>query len=192
MRIMHLIEPYYNWRHYYIATEYEQSPFYGRVNSEFEFEYAVYDHLIHPQWDAFGSHTLYMKLLYTDYERGFAILEFIGEWNDCLHNDIMFLKRNVVEPLNENGINKFILIGENVLNFHHAEDDYYQEWFDEVEEGWIAGINFHEHVIKEFSAANIDFYISFGGPFDEVPWRVLSPVQLYQKINQLMMHRLNA
>ena len=189
---MHLIEPHYNWRHYYIASEDEYSPFYGRVNSEFEFEYAVYDHLIHPQWDAFGSNTLYMKLLFADYELGFSIIEFIGEWNDCLHKDIMFLKRNVIEQLQEKGINKFMLIGENVLNFHHAEDDYYQEWFDEVEEGWIAGINFQEHVIKEFSSANIDYYISFGGPFDEVPWRALSPRQLFYKISQLMTHRLNA
>lgn len=187
---MHHIEPHYNWRDYYIASEDKLSPFYGRINSEFEFEYAVYDHLIHPQWDSFGSQTLYMKLLYTDYETGFAIIELIGEWNDCLNNDIMFFKRNIVEHLEDEGIDKFILIGENVLNFHRSEDDYYQEWADELDDGWIVGLNFRDHVVDEFSAANIDYYISFGGQFDEIPWRILNPRQLFSKVNQVMNYRL--
>ena len=56
------------------------------VNSEFEYSNTVYNYYIHPQWDDIGSGTLYMKELYADYENGFAILEFIGEWNDvALH-----------------------------------------------------------------------------------------------------------
>ena len=123
---MHSIEPYYNWRDEYIAEEDERSPFYGREYSEFEYTNSIYDHLIHPQWDEFGSPTLLMKILYADYERGFAIMEFIGEWNDCLHNDIMFLKRDIADELMHEGINKFILIGENVLNFHYSDDSYYE------------------------------------------------------------------
>jgi hypothetical protein len=45
----------------------------------------------------------------------------MGEWNDCINNDIMFLKRDVIEPMLENGSVKFILVGENVLNFHQIE-----------------------------------------------------------------------
>ncbi len=60
------------------------------------------------------------------------MLEFIGEWNDCLFNDIMLLKREVIDPLTAAGVSKFVLIGENVLNFHHSDDAYYEEWFDEV------------------------------------------------------------
>lgn len=189
---MHLIEPHYNWREWYIASEDEYSPFYGSEYSEFEFENAVYNHLIHPQWDAFGSNTLYLKILYVDYTEGFTILELIGEWNDCLYNDIMFLKRNIVEPLMDNGVDKFILIGENVMNFHSAEDDYYREWFDDVEDGWIAGVNFREHVVNEFCSSNIDFYISLGGPFDEIAWRPLQPNQLYRKVDSMMQKRLKA
>ena len=55
--------------------------------------------------------TLYLKILYADYERSFAVIEFIGEWNDALYNDIMFVKREVIESMVGNGINKFILIG---------------------------------------------------------------------------------
>src|SRR5690349_18387201 len=115
---MHDIEPFYNWRHIYVSEQDERSPFYGRVYSEFEFSNTVYNYYIHPQWDDFGSNTLYIKILFADYERQFVILEFIGEWNDALYNDIMFLKREVVEELESQGIRKFILIGENVLNFH--------------------------------------------------------------------------
>ena len=63
---MHTLEPYYNWRHRYTAEEDERSPFFGREHSEFEFTHAVYDHALHPQWDDFGSETLYMKVLFAD------------------------------------------------------------------------------------------------------------------------------
>jgi hypothetical protein len=155
---MHDIEPHYNWRSLYTAEEDPRSPFYGREYSEFEFENHVYDHYVHPQWDEFGSQTLYLKLLYADYEEGFAILEFIGEWNDCLYNDIMVLKREIIETLMSEGISKFILVGENVLNFHSSDDCYYEEWFEEVNEteGWVALVNFREHVLEDFTSANID------------------------------------
>lgn len=190
--LMHYIEPYFSWRHLYTAAEDERSPLYNRHHSEFEFTHAVYDHFIHPQWDEMGSATLYLKILYADYVKGYAIMELMGEWNDCLYNDIMFLKRNIIEPLIEEGISKFILIGENVLNFHASEDDYYQEWFDDVDEGWIAAINFLPHVIEEFASANIDYYLAFGGPFDTVDWRTMSPQQLFSKINNLITKRLSA
>ena len=65
---MHEIEPYFNWRHLYTAEEDPQSPFYKRTYSEFEFSQTVYNYYIHPQWDDFGSRTLYLKILFTDYE----------------------------------------------------------------------------------------------------------------------------
>jgi hypothetical protein len=74
-----------------------RSPFYEREYSEFEYTNQVYNYLLHPQWDEFGSSTLYLKILYVDYKEGFAIIEMIGEWNDAINNDIMFLKRDVVE-----------------------------------------------------------------------------------------------
>ena len=109
---MHDLEPFYNWRHRYSAEEDERSPFFGTEHSEFEFTNAVYDHAIHPQWDAFGSETLYLKVLFTDYDAGVTIIELIGEWNDLLGNDVMFLKRDLIEPMMSHGIDKFILIGE--------------------------------------------------------------------------------
>src|SRR5450631_4146945 len=77
---MHNIEPYYNWRHIYVSEEDERSPFFGREYSEFEFTLAIYNYLIHPQWDEFGSKTLYMKVLLADYEEKYVIIELIEEW----------------------------------------------------------------------------------------------------------------
>lgn len=190
---MHTLEPFWNWRDRYMAEEDERSPFLGEEHSEFEFTHAVYDHLIHPQWDAFGSSTLYLKVLYADYEEGFTIIELIGEWNDLLHNDIMLLKRNIAEHMMAQGIARFILIGENVLNFHSGDEDYYAEWFDEVEDqdGWIALINFRPHVLEEFAAASLDQYLLSGGALDQLPWRTMEPDQVYARVAGQVQRRLS-
>lgn len=187
---MHTIEPFYKWRNYYIASEDERSPFYDRIYSEFEFVDTVYDHYIHPQWDNIESPTLYIKILFTDYEEGYTIIEMIGEWNDLLHNDIMFLKRNIIDPLVDEGVNRFIMIGENVLNFHTSDDSYYEEWFEDIEDGWIAFINFHEHVLSDFADANIDYYITSGGKLNELNWRTYPPSQLILKVDEMVMKRI--
>lgn len=189
---MHHIEPYYNWRDYYIASEDERSPFYGREYSEFYFTDAIYDHYIHPQWDNIGSPTLFAKILMVDYDSAYAVIELIGEWNDCLHNDVMHLKRNVVDVLVAEGINKFIVIGENVLNFHYSDDSYYEEWFEDVEDGWIAFMNFLPHVMDDMQEANIDYYIVSSGKLNEFPWRAYTPQNLFEKIELLVMKRLGA
>lgn len=188
---MHDIEPYFNWRSLYRSEDDACSPFYGRQHSEFEYSNRVYNFLIHPQWDEFGSATLYLKLLYADYAEGYAVLELIGEWNDAVNNDIMWLKREVLEVLAAAGINKYILIGENVLNLHGSDDCYYQEWFEEAEDGWIAALNFREHVVQEFAAMNIDYYINFGGELDTFNWRTLTPQQLFARVNTILSRRLS-
>ena len=188
---MHYIEPYYLWRNFYIASEDTSSPFFGRDYSEFEFTDHIYNFVIHPQWDSIGSPTLFIKILFVDYEEGFAIIEMIGEWNDAIENDIMTLKRDIIEQMIGCGINKFILIGENVLNFHYSDDCYYEEWFEEVEEGWIAMVNFHDHVIKEFEKINIDSYFVMGGELEDEEWRTLSPTDFYNRISEYVTKRLN-
>lgn len=187
---MHDIEPHYNWRELYIASDDSRSPFYGKEYSEFEFSNAIYDYFIHPQWDNIGSATLYIKLLYVSYENAFCIIELMGEWNDCLYNDIMYLKRNIVDVLIDNGIRDFILIGENVLNFHASDNDYYQEWADEIENGWIVCVNFRDHVLDEIQHAHLDYYLAVGGSFNEISWRSLSPLQVYEKVKSQVKKRL--
>jgi hypothetical protein len=184
------IEPYYIWRDIYRSEDDDLSPFFERQYNEFEYTHTIYNYAIHPQWDEFGSSTLYIKILFADYEKGFAVIEMMGEWNDAVNNDIMFLKRDVAEILIENGINKFILIGENVLNFHSSDDCYYEEWFQDVDEGWIVALNFQAHVLEEFRKSNLDYFLNFGGELDSTNWRKFSPMLLYAHVQQIMKHRL--
>ncbi|NCI49720.1 hypothetical protein GWC95_07290 [Sediminibacterium roseum] len=187
---MHEIEPFYNWRHIYVSEEDKHSPFFGRTYSEFEFSQTVYNYYIHPQWDDFGSRTLYMKIIYADYELNFAVIELIGEWNDAIENDIMEMKREVMDILYNEGIYKYILIAENVLNFHSSDKEYYQEWYDEVSEqnGWIVALNMPEATQQDFKKKKLNYYIELT---DLPEWRVYKPYHLFRKIDDALMKRLD-
>lgn len=181
---MHDIEPHYKWRDKYISSDDEKTPFYGRIYDEFAFTQKIYNYFIHPQWDDFGAQTLYTKLLFADYENGYVIFEMIGEWNDCLNNDVMFFKRDVIDQLINHGITKFIIIFENVLNFHGGDDDYYEEWLSDIAEegGWITFINTSDHVEEEMKESQLNFHTNFGFPLNSINWRTLKPKQLYKII----------
>ena len=187
---MHDIEPYYNWRHLYTAEEDEKSPFYKREYSEFEFSNTVYNYYIHPQWDDIDSRTIYIKLLFVDYDENYAIIELIGEWNDAIENDIQTLKRNIIDLMIARKIFKYILIGENVLTFHSDGDDYYEEWYEDIKDegGWIAGVNFSEQTKYDFRKARIMNYIVFG---EEQNWRTLKPEHFFQNIDNAMLKMLD-
>ena len=186
---MHDIEPHYHWRHLYMAEEDPRSIFFGRTYSEFEFSQAVYNYFIHPQWDEFGTKTLYLKILFVDYDAKFAIIEMIGEWNDAIENDIMELKREVLDKLMEEGIYKFILIAESVFNFHSGDKDYYEELYDEVadENGWAVLINFHLGAQHDFLLRKLNRYIELM----EIPaWRTFKPEDFFQLIDDKISQRL--
>ena len=185
---MHDIEPHYKWRKDYIAADDQRSPYFGKVYDEFNFTNKVYNYFIHPQWDEFGSPTLYTKILFQDYEEGFAILEFIGEWNDAIQNDVMLLKRNLIELLMQEGIYKFILVCENVLNFHASDDCYYEEWAEECrdEGGWICLINTREHIEDEMKEMRLQYYLNFGAYYNEINWRPHQPHNFYKVVTALV------
>lgn len=187
---MHEIEPFYNWRHIYISEEDPCSPFFGRQYSEFEYSQTVYNYYIHPQWDDFGSRTLYLKILYADYELHFAVIELLGEWNDAIENDIMELKREVMDILYQQKIYKYILITENVLNFHSSDKEYYQEWYDEVSEqnGWIVSLNMPASTQQDFRKKKLHYFIEL---MDLEDWRVYKPYHLFRKIDDALMKRLD-
>ncbi|MFT3903540.1 MAG: hypothetical protein QM727_10215 [Niabella sp.] len=182
---MHDLEPYYNWQYIYVSEDDERSPFYGVEHSQFEYVDTVYNYYIHPQWDAFGSRTLYLKVLMADYEEGYAVIELIGEWNDAVENDIMSLKREVLEKFMYEGIRKFILIAENVLNFHSSDSDYYEELYEELADadGWIVCLGMPQHTQYEFKAAKLNRYVEL---MELDNWRIYKPYHLFKKIdNQL-------
>jgi len=187
---MHDIEPYFNWLHHYDDEEDERSPFYGNDVEEDDFKNQIYNHIIHPRWEYIGSPTLFAKIIYAEYDQCFCIIELIGEWNDTLYNDVMHFKRNVIDVLLAEGINKFMLIGENVLIFHSSDDCYYEEWFDELEDGWIAMTNFKPHVLSEIQEANLDQYVLIDRQLDDLNWRTFNPSTICAFINSIMQKRL--
>ncbi len=187
---MHDVEPYFNWQHIYKSDTDKLSPFYGRIYNEFEFTQTVYNYYIHPQWDFFESPNLYLKILMADYEEGYAILEFLGEWNDAIDNDIMHLRREVTDKLEAVGISKFILIAENVLNFHSSDDSYYEDWFENVMDnnGWVILLNFPEQSKYDFVKTKLHRYVELM----EIPeWRTYKPIHLYRLINERIEKRLS-
>lgn len=183
---MQEIEPYYNWRHLYTAEEDERSPFFGRSYSEFEYSNTVYNYYIHPQWDEFGSRTLYLKVLFADYDFNFAIIEMIGEWNDAIENDIMQLKRELIDDMVQRGIHKFILITENVLNFHSSDTDYYEEWQGDIAEygGWIVSVNMPSSTQYDFRQMNLERYIKL---MDIANWRTFQPMDFFNMVDNRML-----
>ena len=119
------------------------------------------------------------------------MIELNGEWNDAINNDIMQLKRGLIELIEIEGINKFILIGEHVFNFHGSDDCYYEEWFDDVEDGWIAAVSFPAFIQDEMKKYHVDQYISMGGTLQIDNWRTLHPQRFFQLIDSLIQRRLN-
>lgn len=184
------IEPFYNWRHMYTAEEDKQSPFFGRTYSEFEYSQTLYNFYLHPQWDDFGSRTLYMKMLYADYEQHFAIIELLGEWNDAIENDIMTLRRDVTDQLYKQGIYYFIIIAENVLNFHSSDDSYYEEWREQLEDerGWVAILNMPEQSKYDFKKARLTNYTEL---MEMEQWRTLKPDIIFQAVHNELSRRLD-
>jgi hypothetical protein len=184
------IEPFYNWRHLYTAEEDRRSPFFGRTYSEFEYSKTLYNYYIHPQWDEFGSKTLYMKILFVEYEQRFAIIELLGEWNDAIENDVMTLRRDITDLMYRQGIIKFILIGENVLNFHSSDDSYYEEWREQLEDdgGWVTILGLPDQSRHDFTRARLTNYVELL----ELPqWRTMKPELLFQMIDNDRLRRLD-
>lgn len=188
---MHELEPYHRWQKYYDAAADKRSPFYGKQYNYDVYSETVYNYYVDPAWDSIGSESLFVKILYADYDQGYGVIQFLGEWNDAIHNDIMILKRNILEVMMANGIHKFILLGENIMNFHGSDDSYYEEWFEEVEEGWIAAVAFPEFVQDEFRRYRLDQYINMGGTLQLDHWRTLQPRAFCQLVEGLIQRRLH-
>ena len=87
------------------------------------------------------------------------------------------------------GITKYILIAENVLNFHSSDDSYYEEWFEEVtdEGGWIICINMPEQTQYDFKRARLNHYIEL---MNLPQWRTIKPDLLFAQLDNILMRRL--
>ena len=104
----------------------------------------------------------------------------------------MELKRTVIDPLVKKGITKYILIGENVLNFHASDDLYYEEWYDDIkdDDGWIVALNFRKHLVDEMRRAKIHYYVNLGDNYNDFLWRKFKPHDLLEAVENLMIRSL--
>jgi hypothetical protein len=58
------------------------------------------------------------------------------------------------------------------------------------DDGWIAMVNFRSHVLKDFSAAQIDRYIVSGGKLQTEEWRTFLPFDFFDHIQNQVMKRI--
>jgi hypothetical protein len=98
----------------------------------------------------------------------------------------MQLKRSVIDPMMAKKIYKFILITENVLNFHSSEVDYYEEWYEDIKDegGWIVFVNMPTQTQYDFHGSHIDRYIRF---IDSPGWRTYQPQDFFQSIDNKLL-----
>ena len=77
-----------------------------------------------------------------------------------------------------------------MFNFHGSGDCYYEEWFDEIDDGWIAAINFRDFITEEWKQYDIDSYINTGGSLNIGNWRTMTPHLLFEKVNAIITKRI--
>ena len=100
----------------------------------------------------------------------------------------MTLKRDVIDHLLRLGIYKFILIGENVFNFHADDECYYEEWYENVtdNDGWVAMLNVRDHVLDEMTTASVHLYLNMGQHLNNIAWRTLTPSHVLATVEQAL------
>ncbi len=180
------IEPFYGWLSLYSHEKDPHSPFHQIQHNLFYFDRYIHNIPCHPLWDDIGSESLLIKILYADYQEGFAIIELFGEWNDLFENDYKLLAENCLTFLIDKGIQRFILVGENVFHIYLETDDYYQALQEELEAGWICIVRPREEVRMEMESYGILDYFYWSPIVDELPWRKLRPIQFYRIIADRM------
>ena len=181
---MHDVEPHYGWLHLYSNAMDPRSPFHEVVHNLFEFDRSVYNYAAHPLWEDIGSESLLVKVLFAEYTQGFAILEFLGEWNDLFENDFKLLAENCLTYFIDAGICKFIFICENIFNVYIDADDYYEALQEEMDEGWICLLRARDHVKQEFRQYGIDSWLYWSEELDSIQWRKLKPQQLFVRVDE--------
>lgn len=180
------IEPFYGWLPLYSHEQDENSPFHEVVHNLFQYDRYIHNIPCHPLWDDFGSESLLLKILYASYQDGYAIIELFGEWNDLFENDFKLLAENCLTYLLDHGINRFILICENVFHIYLEGDDYYQAMQEELGDGWICAMRMREEVRQEMQEYGILDYFYWSEAVDQLRWRKLKPKQLYELIDSRM------
>jgi hypothetical protein len=183
MAELHDIEPFYGWLQWYNQQMDPNSPFHEVEHNQFVFNRSINEIPAHPLWDEIGSESLLVKILFADYDEGYAIIELFGEWNDLFENDYKLFSENCLTFLIDAGISRFILVCENVFHTYLQSDDYYDALQDELgDEGWICLLRARPHVKEEMEHYGIAPYFYWSELLDELNWRKLRPEPLYELV----------
>lgn len=183
---LHDIEPFYGWLAYYHHEEDKRSPFHDVQHNQFYYDRSINRIPAHPLWDQVGSESLLVKILYADYHEGYAVIELFGEWNDLFENDYKLLAENCLTYLIDEGINRFILVCENVFNIYLESDDYYEALQEELGDGWICLLRPRERVYEEMEEYQIAPYFFHSPVLDDLNWRTIKPPKLYEAVKTRM------
>jgi len=97
-------------------------------------------------------------------------------------NDYKLLAENCLTFLLDHGINRFILICENVFHAYFETDDYYEALQEELDEGWITLVRPRQNVLEELASYNLSHYFYHSPMLDELNWRKFKPYQLFALI----------
>jgi hypothetical protein len=75
------------------------------------------------------------------------------------------------------------------LNFHSSDDCYYEEWYEDIadEGGWVTMLGLPEQSRYDFTRAGVNRYVLLT---DVEEWRTYSAMNLYAKIDNLMVRRI--
>jgi hypothetical protein len=183
---LHDIEPFYGWLDLYHHEEDSRSPFQKVEHNKLYFDRSVNRIPAHPLWDHIGSESLLVKILFADYHEGYAVIELFGEWNDLFENDYKLLAENCLTYLVDEGINRFILICENVFNAYLESDDYYEAMHEELDDGWICLLRPRARVLEEMEEYQIAPYFFHSQLLDEMNWRGMKPAALFAAVRGRM------
>ena len=98
----------------------------------------------------------------------------------------LFLGPESIDILYAKGITKFIIIAENVLNFHSSDDSYYEEWREQLldDGGWVVIIDMPQQSQYDFKKARLTNYVSL---MDFPQWRTLKPDVIFQQVDNWIM-----
>lgn len=177
------VEPYAGWLLFYDPSTDERAPLPAGPEGDLPSRY-IYTFAANPLWDSIDSESLLVKILYLHYQEGYAVVELLGEWNDLFENDFRLLCERLINPLMEEGVNRFVFICENVFNVYIDATDYYEDLQDRLadEAGWICLLKARPNVQEGLAASQLDRYLLWDDQLDHLRWRKLKPWDLFAAI----------
>ena len=84
---------------------------------------------------------------------------------------------------------KMILMGNSPYKPGDNHPPSIEEWYEDIREegGWIAFINFRDHVLKEMKQVHLQNFVLCGEQFSDVNWRSVKPFHFHHLVESRML-----